>query len=44
MSRPVVGIIGNSGLMNDQYPIHAAGTMNTAAVAQVSECLPLIIP
>lgn len=44
MSRPVVGIIGNSGLMNDQYPIHAAGTMNTTAVAQVSECLPLIIP
>lgn len=44
MSRPVVGIIGNSGLMNDQYPIHAAGTMNTTVVAVVSECLPLIIP
>ena len=44
MTRPVVGIIGNSGLMNDQYPIHSAGSMNTLAVAKVSECLPLIIP
>ena len=44
MSRPVVGIIGNAGLLNDQYPIHAAGTMNTIAVAQVSGCMPLIIP
>lgn len=44
MSRPVIGIIGNSGLLNDQYPIHAAGTMNTEAVAQVSGCMPLIIP
>ena len=44
MSRPVIGIIGNSGLLNDQYPIHATGTMNTCAIAHVSECLPLIIP
>jgi putative glutamine amidotransferase len=44
MTRPVVGIIGNIGLMNDQYPIHAAGSMNTQAVAQVSGCMPLIIP
>ena len=44
MARPVVGIVGNTSLLNDQYPIHAAGTMNTIAVAQVSGCLPLIIP
>tara|TARA_R110000850_G_scaffold25225_1_gene72945 strand:- start:2523 stop:3257 length:735 start_codon:yes stop_codon:yes gene_type:complete len=30
--------------MNDQYQVHAAGTMNTIAVAEVSGCLPLIIP
>ena len=36
MARPVVGIVGNTSLLNDQYPIHAAGTMNTIAVAQVS--------
>ena len=35
MSRPVVGIIGNSYLMNDQYPTHAGGTMNSDAVANV---------
>ncbi|MCL6284031.1 gamma-glutamyl-gamma-aminobutyrate hydrolase family protein [Ruegeria sp. 2012CJ41-6] len=44
MARPVVGIIGNSYLMNDQYPTHAGGTMNSDAVANVSECLPLLIP
>ncbi|CAD0183553.1 Gamma-glutamyl-gamma-aminobutyrate hydrolase PuuD [Ruegeria sp. THAF57] len=44
MSRPVVGIIGNSYLMNDEYPTHAGGTMNSEAVANVSGCLPLLIP
>ena len=44
MTRPVVGIIGNSYLMNDQYPTHACGTMNSDAVANVSGCLPLVIP
>ncbi|WP_050528692.1 gamma-glutamyl-gamma-aminobutyrate hydrolase family protein [Pseudorhodobacter aquimaris] len=42
--RPVVGIIGNMSMLNDSYPVHAGGTMNTEAVAQVSGCLPLIIP
>ncbi|NVO54612.1 gamma-glutamyl-gamma-aminobutyrate hydrolase family protein [Rhodobacteraceae bacterium B1Z28] len=44
MARPVVGIIGNSYIMNDQYPTHAGGTMNSDAVANVSGCLPLLIP
>jgi putative glutamine amidotransferase len=44
MTRPVIGIIGNSYLVNDQYPTHAGGTMNSAAVAQVAGGLPLIIP
>lgn len=42
--RPVVGIIGNSYLINGSYPSHSAGTMNTAAVSEVAGCLPLIIP
>ena len=33
MSRPVIGIISNSYLINDQYPTHAGGTMNSEAVA-----------
>ncbi|KZX95362.1 MULTISPECIES: gamma-glutamyl-gamma-aminobutyrate hydrolase family protein [unclassified Sulfitobacter] len=44
MARPVVGIIGNSYLMNDQYPVHAGGQMNSDAVAFVSDCVPLIVP
>ena len=44
MTRPVIGIIGNSYLVNDQYPTHAGGTMNSAAVAEVAGGLPLIIP
>jgi putative glutamine amidotransferase len=44
MSRPVIGIISNSYLINDEYPSHAVGTMNSCAIAQVSDCLPLLIP
>ncbi|TMM54987.1 gamma-glutamyl-gamma-aminobutyrate hydrolase family protein [Sulfitobacter sabulilitoris] len=44
MARPIVGIIGNRYLMNDQYPVHTGGTMNSEAVAQVAQCLPLLIP
>lgn len=42
--RPVVGIIGNTNLMNDSYRVHAGGSMNSEAVAEVAGCLPLIIP
>jgi len=44
MGRPVVGIIGNSALLNESYPVHAGGQMNSAAVAEVAGCLPLVIP
>lgn len=44
MARPVVGIIGNSYLLNDQYPVHAGGVMNSDAVSQVSGCMPMLIP
>ena len=44
MTRPIVGIIGNQHLINDQYPAHAGGTMNSEAVASVSGCMPLLIP
>ena len=42
--RPVVGIISNAYLINDQYPAHANGAMNTEAVSKVSGCLPLTFP
>ncbi|MFC2968630.1 gamma-glutamyl-gamma-aminobutyrate hydrolase family protein [Acidimangrovimonas pyrenivorans] len=44
MTRPVVGIIGNMSLLNDSYPVHAGGTMNSLAVAEVAGCIPLVIP
>ncbi|HHX90967.1 MAG TPA: gamma-glutamyl-gamma-aminobutyrate hydrolase family protein [Paracoccus sp.] len=43
-TRPVVGIIGNSHLLSDQYSVHAGGLMNSEAVAEVSDALPLLIP
>jgi putative glutamine amidotransferase len=44
MPRPIVGIIGNAQLINNQYPAHAGGTMNSQAVAKVAGCLPLLVP
>lgn len=44
MTRPVVGIIGNFYMLNDDYPVHATGTMNSDAIANVSGCCPLAIP
>lgn len=44
MARPVIGIVGSSYLINGEYPAHAVVKMNSAAVAQVCDCLPLIIP
>ncbi len=44
MTRPVIGIIGNMHLLNDQYSIHGGGAMNSDAVANVACCVPLIVP
>ncbi len=41
---PVVGIIGSSFLVNEEYPVHMGGRMNSAAVACVCGALPLIVP
>ncbi|WP_299965382.1 gamma-glutamyl-gamma-aminobutyrate hydrolase family protein [uncultured Roseobacter sp.] len=44
MTRPVVGIFCNHYLLNDEYPVHAGGTMNSEAIAEVSGCVPFMIP
>ncbi|SLN19524.1 gamma-glutamyl-gamma-aminobutyrate hydrolase family protein [Pseudooctadecabacter jejudonensis] len=44
MRKPVIGIIGNHYLLNEEYPVHVAGTMNSAAVAHVAGGVPLIVP
>ena len=44
MARPVVGIIGNTDLLHGDYPAYTGGRMNAEAVAEVSGCMPLLIP
>ncbi|MEL6645355.1 MAG: gamma-glutamyl-gamma-aminobutyrate hydrolase family protein [Pseudomonadota bacterium] len=44
MSRPVVGIVGNAHLINDQYLIHGGSAMCSQAVSEVAGAVPLIVP
>ncbi len=44
MTRPIIGIVGNSYEMDNRYLVHASGIMNSAAIAEVAECIPLIVP
>ena len=44
MRKPVVGIIANRFMINDEYPAQATGTMNVEAIAQVAGAVPMIIP
>ncbi|MEO0939588.1 MAG: gamma-glutamyl-gamma-aminobutyrate hydrolase family protein [Pseudomonadota bacterium] len=43
MTRPVIGIISNPHVINDEYRVHAAGEINTTAVAQAARGIPMII-
>ena len=40
--RPIIGVIGNQHLINDQYNVQASGTMIVMLV--MAGCMPLIIP
>lgn len=44
MGKPVIGIIGNYHLINDEYPIHGAGVMNSEAIVNVCGAVPIIVP
>jgi putative glutamine amidotransferase len=44
MTRPIVGIISNSHLLDDSYPVQLAGTSNIEAVADVTNAMPVIFP
>jgi putative glutamine amidotransferase len=44
MARPVVGISGNSHLLNDQYPVQACGLHTMDAVVQICEATALVVP
>ena len=44
MVRPIVGVICNHYMINDEYPAHASGIINGEAISQVAQCLPMLIP
>jgi len=44
MSRPIVGVIGNSAVLEGDYPVQACGISNLQAVAEVSDAITVIIP
>lgn len=44
MPRPVIGIIGNRHLINDDYVVHGGGEMLSEAVSAVCQAVPLIVP
>ncbi|MFO1210170.1 MAG: gamma-glutamyl-gamma-aminobutyrate hydrolase family protein [Amaricoccus sp.] len=44
MVKPVVGIIGNAHLVNNEYPVQAVGVANIDAVADLTGAIPLVVP
>ncbi|MBP7001981.1 gamma-glutamyl-gamma-aminobutyrate hydrolase family protein [Amaricoccus sp.] len=44
MAKPVIGIIGNAHLINDEYAVQAVGVSNVEAVADLTGAIPLIVP
>lgn len=44
MTRARIGIICNQYVLDDRYPVHAGGTMNSSAVADAAGCMPLLVP
>ncbi len=44
MKRPVVGIIGNSYIIDGGYEVQATGESNISAVAKVANAIPVTVP
>ena len=44
MRKPIVGIVANAHLINDQYWIQGSSRMNVDAIADAAGALPIIIP
>lgn len=44
LSRPVVGIIGNFHEIEGGYTVHGGGFLTSQAIAEVSGCMPMIVP
>ncbi|MBZ8119671.1 gamma-glutamyl-gamma-aminobutyrate hydrolase family protein [Roseovarius sp. LXJ103] len=44
MTHAVIGVIGNQYVIEDRYPVHAVGQMNSEAVSGAAGCMPVMIP
>ncbi len=44
MARPLIGIVGNYYVVNDDYPVQASGEMNIEAVSEICNSIAVIIP
>ncbi len=44
MTKPVVGIIGNTHVVDETYPVQAVGVSNIEAVADLTGAIPLLVP
>ena len=44
MARPVIGIVANHYLIDDQYPVQASGEMNIAALSDVCDAISMVVP
>lgn len=44
MTRPVIGIVGNHYLVNDEYPVQASGEENIRAISSVCDAIAMIVP
>ena len=42
--KPVVGIIGNSHLINDTYPAQTTGLMNIEPIMEICNAISLVVP
>lgn len=44
MSKPLIGVIASTHMVNDRFPAQMSGEKNLCAIAEVSGCMPLIFP
>ncbi|MEM6595300.1 MAG: gamma-glutamyl-gamma-aminobutyrate hydrolase family protein [Pseudomonadota bacterium] len=44
MARPVIGVMGNHYLINDEYPAYATGEMSCDAVVDAAGGIPWVVP
>ena len=44
MNRPLIGIIGNYYLINNQYDVQGTAEMNIKAISEICDCISVVIP